>query len=177
MKKRTLITSILALALVAALGIGATLAYLTDSEAAKNTFTIGNVKIDLVEPDWDENEAQDLEPGDIIAKDPAIVNTGNNDAYMMIKVEGMDAMRAQDFEAYFDAANWVLVEPTGKAKDIEALKVAKEVSETGKDEVQLVDGYYVYKGTVEAKAATSPLFTEVYYTTKAVGADFGEYLV
>ncbi len=177
MKKRNLITCVVALVLVAALGIGATLAYLTDSDTAKNTFTTGNVKIDLVEPGWDDEKAQDLEPGDIIAKDPAVVNTGKNDAYMMIKVEGVNAMREQKFEVYFDAANWVLVDATGKAKDIEALKVKAEDSETNKDEVQLVDGYYVYNGTVKATEATTPLFTEVYYTTKAVGADFGEYLI
>ncbi len=179
MKKRNLITCVVALVLVAALGIGATLAYLTDSESAKNTFTTGNVKIDLVEPHWNPDNAQDLEPGDIITKDPAMVNTGKNDAYMLLKVEGVDAMRAQDFEVYFDDDNWVLVDATGKV--VAPTMVAAADSETGKEEAQLVDGYYVYVGTTEgvvaAGEATAPLFTEVRYTTKAVGADFGEYLV
>lgn len=39
--------------LVAALGVGGTMAYLTDSEQTTNTFTIGKVKIDVQEPGWD----------------------------------------------------------------------------------------------------------------------------
>ena len=47
-KKITLVaTSVL---LVAALVIGGTLAYFTDTEEATNTFTVGNVDITLTEP-------------------------------------------------------------------------------------------------------------------------------
>jgi len=163
MKKRNLITSVVALSLVSLLGIGATLAYLTDSEAATNTFTSGSVKIDLVEPSWDPENGQDLAPGDVIPKDPAIVNVGRNDAYMMLKVEGMDAMSAIGFEANYDDENWVLVDETGK-------KVAVNTD-------ALVDGYYVYDGVVAAGEATEPLFEEVRYTIGATGAEFGEYTV
>jgi len=163
MKKRNLITSVVALSLVSLLGIGATLAYLTDSDAATNTFTSGSVKIDLVEPDWDPEKGQDLEPGDVIPKDPAIVNVGKNDAYMMIKVEGMNAMTAIGFEAVYDNENWVLVDATGKAITV------------GTD--ALVDGYYVYDGIVAAGEATEPLFEEVEYTIGATGADFKTYTI
>lgn len=179
MKKRNLIACVIAMVLIAALGIGATLAYLTDNDTAKNTFTAGKVKIDLVEPSWDEDKAQDLEPGDVIDKDPAIVNTGKNDAYMMIKVEGVKAMRDKDFEVYFDDVNWVLVDKVGKA--LTPTMVDKADSETGEEEAQLVDGYYVYvgdtEGVVKAGKATSPLFTKVYYTKKATGSDLGSYIV
>lgn len=167
MKKRNLITSVVALSLVSLLGIGATLAYLTDSDAATNTFTSGSVKIDLVEPEWKDINGQDLAPGDVIPKDPAIVNIGRNDAYMMIKVEGMDAMTAIGFAANYDDVNWVLVDETGKT-------VAVETD-------ALVDGYYVYvgdsEGVVSAGEATEPLFEEVRYTIEATGAEFGEYTV
>ena len=51
-KKLTLVvTSVL---LVAALVIGGTLAYFTDTDSATNTFTVGNVKIDLIEQQVNE---------------------------------------------------------------------------------------------------------------------------
>lgn len=179
MKKKNLIVSVVSLALVAALGMGATLAYLTDNEAVTNTFTTGNVKIDLEEPDWDPENGQDLEPGDVIDKNPRIINTGKNSAYMMIQVEGVDDMREKDFEVYFDDVNWVLVDATGKALD--KTLVAADNSLTGEEEALLVDGYYAYVGTsagvVAAGKATTPLFEKVYYTTDGVGAEFAKYIV
>ena len=48
MKKK--ITAIcLCVALLAIAIVGATLAYFTDTKSATNTFTVGNVKIDLLE--------------------------------------------------------------------------------------------------------------------------------
>ena len=54
MKKK--ITAIfLCVALVAIAIVGASLAYFTDTDNAKNTFTVGNVKIDLIEKERDGN--------------------------------------------------------------------------------------------------------------------------
>lgn len=47
--KRKIVTICLAAVLVIMAVAGASLAYLTDTKAAKNTFTIGNVKIELLE--------------------------------------------------------------------------------------------------------------------------------
>lgn len=47
-KRRTLVVA-LVLCIAAVLAVGATLAYLTDTKSAKNTFTVGNVKIELLE--------------------------------------------------------------------------------------------------------------------------------
>ena len=49
MKKKTILVAAIAVMLVAALVVGGTLAYFTDTEAAKNTFTVGNVDIELLE--------------------------------------------------------------------------------------------------------------------------------
>ena len=49
MKKKSILVAAIAVMLVAALVVGGTLAYFTDTEAAKNTFTVGNVKIELLE--------------------------------------------------------------------------------------------------------------------------------
>ena len=47
--KKKLIAIFLCVALVAIAVVGASLAYFTDTDSAKNTFTVGNVKIDLIE--------------------------------------------------------------------------------------------------------------------------------
>ena len=49
MKKKTILVAAIAVMLVAALVVGGTLAYFTDTKDAKNTFTVGNVSIDLLE--------------------------------------------------------------------------------------------------------------------------------
>ena len=59
MKKK--ITAIcLCIALVAIAVVGASLAYFTDTADATNTFTVGNVKIDLIEQERGENGLQDF---------------------------------------------------------------------------------------------------------------------
>ncbi len=53
MKKKTILVAAIAVMLVAALVVGGTLAYFTDKTDAKvNTFTVGNVKIDLLESQY-----------------------------------------------------------------------------------------------------------------------------
>lgn len=87
-KKITLVaTSVL---LVAALVIGGTLAYFTDTETKTNTFTVGNVDITLTEPNWKNDNAK-LIPGRVIAKDPTItLKSGSERAYTFMKVELSD---------------------------------------------------------------------------------------
>jgi predicted ribosomally synthesized peptide with SipW-like signal peptide len=82
----------MAASLVTLLGAGAlggTLAYLTDNENTVNTFTVGKVKIDGIEPSYpgnDSDDVKDLVPNEEIAKDPQLKNTGVNDAIAFIKV-------------------------------------------------------------------------------------------
>ena len=143
MKKK--ITAIcLCVALLAIAIVGATLAYFTDTKSATNTFTVGNVKIDLIEsrfhregndnsgdvsiPDPtqtasgmayvtdghkaftdDEIKAdaakyseyigergKNMVPGRNFAKCPYVVNTGDNDAYVRIRV-----MAPHDYEGSY----------------------------------------------------------------------------
>ena len=49
MKKKTILVAAIAVMLVAALVVGGTLAYFTDKDNAANTFTVGDVKINLIE--------------------------------------------------------------------------------------------------------------------------------
>jgi predicted ribosomally synthesized peptide with SipW-like signal peptide len=67
------------LSLVASLAIGGSIAYLTDRDSKANVFTIGNVEITLEE---DFGDGSTLIPGQEINKEPYIVNTGKNDAWV-----------------------------------------------------------------------------------------------
>ena len=55
MNKRKIVLLATALCMIAILAIGGTLAYFTDTKEATNTFTVGGVKIDLIEQERDGN--------------------------------------------------------------------------------------------------------------------------
>ena len=85
----------LALCMVAAIAVTGTIAYFTDSDAQTNTFTVGNVDIDLSEPNWEETgkkDAEDAYPGEPLAKDPTVTNIGSNPCFVRIKVTGLDCL-------------------------------------------------------------------------------------
>ena len=98
---------VMALTLAALLLVGGVFAYLTDTDTQTNTFTMGNVEIDLTEPTWDKypdednngvpDPAEDIWAGKVIAKDPTITNTGDNDAYvyLMVSVPKQNIVTAQ----------------------------------------------------------------------------------
>ena len=76
---------VIALVLSMATAISGTLAYLTATDTATNTFTVGNVSIDLQEPSYTGNN-QTLLPGVEIAKDPQIKNTGSTEAWVWMEI-------------------------------------------------------------------------------------------
>ena len=61
MNKRRILAAAMALCIVAIIAVGATLAYLTDTKNAVNTFAIGNVKIELIEQQRKEKGSTKLE--------------------------------------------------------------------------------------------------------------------
>lgn len=89
MKKKSILVAAIAVMLVAALVVGGTLAYFTDKTGPKeNTFTVGNVAIDLDEPSWTADADHTLLPGASYAKDPTItVKEGSQDAYVFLKLD------------------------------------------------------------------------------------------
>lgn len=91
--KKKIITLSLAVALVATAVIGGTLAYFTDTAEKENIFTVGNVEIELTEPNWDasgEAEAETVYPGEPLAKDPTVENIGANPCFVRVSVSGLD---------------------------------------------------------------------------------------
>lgn len=83
MKKKIMAIG-LTVAVLAVAVVGMTLAYFTDTDEETNAFTVGNVKIDLLE-NFDPDNAL-LLPGsqttNKIRKEVWIKNTGNNDAFV-----------------------------------------------------------------------------------------------
>lgn len=104
MKKKNLLTAAASLALVAVIGVGATLAYFTDkTETKKNVFSAGKVDIELIDEspahdgwkqgvDNDDPEVEGLKfdpvmPGDTLSKHVAVtVADDSQDAYVAIRV-------------------------------------------------------------------------------------------
>ena len=75
MKKKT-IAVVLALVLVICCAVGGVLAWLTDTtDSITNTFTVGNVKIDLAES---KNLDLKMVPGQTIKKDPKVTVKANS---------------------------------------------------------------------------------------------------
>lgn len=102
MKKKT-IAVVLALVLVICCAVGGVLAWLTDTTAPiTNTFTVGNVKIDLAES---KNLNLKMIPGKDITKDPKVtVKANSEDCYLFVKVEKSDNFN--DFMTYTMAEGW-----------------------------------------------------------------------
>ena len=79
--KKKLIASFLCVALVAIAVVGASLAYFTDTKSATNTFTVGNVKIDLIESKY-HREGNGNSGDDSIPKASHVVTAEDNMQYV-----------------------------------------------------------------------------------------------
>jgi predicted ribosomally synthesized peptide with SipW-like signal peptide len=116
--KKKILTLCLVVALAATAVIGGTLAYFSDTDAQKNTFTTGNVAIDLWEDfgDNDENGIEELIPAtgsaqkgtlkNGIEKEIYVDNTGSEDAYVRVHIAIPSIL--DDAQPDFDASKNVL---------------------------------------------------------------------
>lgn len=107
MNKRRLITLIGSITLVAVIGVGATLAYFTDSASTENVVTMGQVDIKLTENkvykdtqtgEWVQQTEKDaitedglqfteIYPGETLPKNPTVtVNSDSANAYIRMKM-------------------------------------------------------------------------------------------
>lgn len=168
MKKKSLLTMVLALTLVGAVGIGATLAYLSSTtEVMTNTFSVGKVKVIQDEAVWDDttdtpktdrtstgNSYTDIQPGDVLAKDPtATVIANSSNCYVFMQLTGADALVANNFSfAGFDSSKWV------------------KVADADNNPNTALDGVYRYTSIVNKSNANQKLpalFTSVTYSIEA----------
>ncbi len=95
---------IVAAALLLALGVGATIAFLVSSPVTvKNTFTVGNVSITLQETTGAQYK---LAPGVDLTKDPTItVKAGSEACWLFVKVEKEPELDA--FCTYEIQSQWI----------------------------------------------------------------------
>ena len=70
--------------IIAFFSFGAVISYLTDAETKTNIITIGNVKLEVSEPNYQDSSV--VAAGDSIIKDPIIKNTGTKDEYVFFRV-------------------------------------------------------------------------------------------
>ena len=116
--KKKILALCLVVALAATAVIGGTLAYFTDTDAQKNTFTTGNVAIDLWE-DFGDNDAEGIEKllpatgsaqaGTLkngIEKEVYVTNDGSEDAYVRVHIAIPSIL--DDAQPNFDASKNVL---------------------------------------------------------------------
>ena len=95
--KKKLIAIFLCVALVAIAVVGASLAYFTDTKSATNTFTVGNVKIDLIESRYHRTGSDNA--GDTSVPDPTTKAAG-----MEFVTDGWTVFTDDEIKA--DAANY-----------------------------------------------------------------------
>lgn len=86
MKKKTILVAAIAVMLVAALVVGGTLAYFTDKDNATNTFTVGNVKIELLESSLHRENA-------------GIANGATSDSELWSNVEKLGSNNTSPYKA------------------------------------------------------------------------------
>lgn len=171
-KKLTLVVT--CVVLVAAMVIGGTLAYFTDSKTATNTFTMGNVNIKLDETDIKNPEgdrvtsnAYDVYPGEVVTKDPIVHNTGKNGAYIRATVNVYNWMNLvaayyPDFKETFPndgykAALNLLVGELGDGWSVVGV-VAGDTFTIGQFDAKFV---LKYDGVLDAGADTTAMFQTV----------------
>ncbi|MBE6039172.1 MAG: hypothetical protein E7218_08270 [Anaerofustis stercorihominis] len=159
---KKLVALMLCVAILASALTAGTIAWFTAEETMTNTFTVGNVKIDLTEPAWTaegggEDEGEEVYPGEALAKDPTVQNIGENPCFVRISVtnldqfgdKGMITLRHGQWEEGYDDEHWTYY-----------------------------DGYYYYNKPIKAEDdtyntdlvnKTEPLFNQIVMPTGLTG--------
>lgn len=167
---------IISLCLVAALAVvaiaGTSLAYFTDKDAKTNTFTLGNVDIELNEENWAAPTA--AVPDVEYAKDPVVENIGENDAWIRVDVTLSDAAA---FTAAAERHQITDLATIFAGHDETKWTLAGEPVYNNENDT-LTYSYY-YNTVLAVDESTVPLFTSVTIPAvfdnddmKEIGADF-----
>lgn len=148
MRKKLIAGAVVAICLT--LFIGSTIAYFTHENTATNVITSGNIKIDLQEFHKTENdqlipfenlpEEIVVMPAQVFSKIVIVENTGNNAAYIRIKID----------------KSIVLADGVQGTPDTELVSLDFDTENWEK-----IGDYYYYKKTLEPGKTTEPLFENV----------------
>ena len=174
MTKKRFVAILLCVTLVALAAIGATFAYLTDTKTVNNTFTMGNVAINLDETNVNDptgdrvtSNAYNVYPGAVVTKDPIVHNTGKNAAYIRATVNVSNWMNLcaayyPDFGIHFPEAGYeksleLLVGQLGKGWSV----VGVTIGDTFTDGAFGAKFILKYDGKLAAGADTTAMFQKV----------------
>lgn len=153
MNKKKIVTVCLVAALMVTALIGGSLAYFTDTENATNTFTVGNVDIELTEDGWIDGSTAN--PGVAVTKKPVVNNIGENEAWIRVNVTISDAAA---FKAAMQAHNITDLATVFAGHDEDYWKRASITEDADADTITYS---YYYKEKVAKNASTQPIFTSV----------------
>ena len=176
MKRKRLIPVAAACLLVGAMFTGGAMAYLTDTDTTTNTFTVGDVVIDTLEPSYPGNgsdEVTDLVPLEEIQKDPQIKNTGKNRAIVFTRVDipMEDVICAADDGTRLPQENTEMFDFRTEAGDYDSVNdgwllldltyLADNGATTGEAEADYVSRLYGYESVLEENETTPSVFDVV----------------
>ncbi|MCQ2545032.1 MAG: SipW-dependent-type signal peptide-containing protein [Clostridia bacterium] len=168
--KRNLKKAIVAVAAVCVMLVGGASAYFTATDDKTNTWTVGNVDIELHEPGYDASDRDNITPNQELDKDPVVENTGNNEAYIFVKFSipkasvktvGPDgtptAASVQELFDYTVDESWTLVDQASGtdsntyiyAYAVNGQCVAVDPEDT--TEVVFTDGKIKFKNVIEGQ--------------------------
>lgn len=152
MKKKTL-ALVLALTLLVAGVVGGTLAWLTDRTAeVKNTFTVGDINIDLTETTADYK----MVPGNTIAKDPTVIVKAESEAcWLFVKVT--ESTNLKDFITYAIAEGWTELQDGVYYREVPASNADQTFPVLAGNTVTVKDT--VTKAMLTADGFTNPTLT------------------
>lgn len=162
MSKKTLIL-VVSLVLSLAVGLGGSLAYLTDRDSDVNIFNIGNVDIDLTE---DFVQGSELIPGVDVEKEVVVENIGNNPAWVWTTIAipaEMDDNDASKNVLHFNYAKENVGEGLWTWTDENGAWLVKEDVKVTEDDDTLYNVYTVLYQTPLAPGEVTPsAMTKVY---------------
>ena len=175
--KKKIISLCLVIALVATAIAGATLAYFTDyTDEAVNTFTVGNVNIELDEKDTDDstpneerdtaNTYEDIYPSPTVEKDPMVTVKGGSESsyvrmFVTANVEKLEAAFPEFMDGdIFDLENLV-VDENGKCTWDKDIWACVGVVDNGDGTATYEFRYHTTTTESDDDVALEPLFTHV----------------
>lgn len=188
-KKKTggtkLIVLLLALCLLVGATIGGTLAWLiTQTEPVVNTFTVGNIQINLTEVNPADKDAIKMVPGTEITKDPKVTVTGGSEAcWLFVKVKAENGVvlegtpAATDFLTCAIASGWTKV-----AGEADSVVYGRQVNASAADQIfSVLDGDKVHVLKTVTKAmmdsiteANAPKLTFTAYAIQSANLKKGD---
>lgn len=194
--KKKILSLVLVFALALALGIGGTVAWLTaKTEEVVNTFTVGDINIDLTETGTDEygKKSYEVVPGGTYAKDPTItIKEDSESCYVFVTVDVQN--NGSDNQTYVKWAvreGWTLFKQVGtkyfyyyNTKVSNAPQTLYVLAGTGDGEFKngyvTVDGGNVtkeYSDAIENKSVAAPKLTFMAYAVQSENLKDGDTII